>query len=87
MLFFPAGSPAAFVRLMTVNCEEYRKVLVGNSQKNKFSKLIEGLESNQGQRSLLPRTLGLCDPSSNPEAMALLTQPQRACEQAAERGT
>ena len=72
---------------MTVNCEEYRKALVGNTQKNKFSKLIEGLESNQGQRSLRPHTLGLCDPSSNPEAMALLTQPQRACKQAAERGT
>ena len=83
---FPAGSPAAYVRLMTVNCEEYRKALVGASQKNKFSKLIDGLESNQGQRTLLPKTLGLCDPSENPESMALLTQPQQACKQAAEKG-
>ena len=84
---FPSGSPAVFVRLMTVNCEEYRKALVGASQKNKFSKLIDGLVSNQGQRTLLPKTLGLCDPSENPESMALLTQPQQACKQAAERGT
>ena len=39
---FPAGSRAAYVRLMTVNCEEYRKALVGNTQKNKFSKLMGG---------------------------------------------
>ena len=84
---FPQGSHAAYVRLQTVDCEELRKALVGSSKKNKFSKLIDGLVQNQGRHNLVPKTLGLCDPSSNPESMALLTQPEKVCKEAAAMGT
>ena len=84
---FPEGSHAAYVRLQTVDCEELRKALVGSSKKNKFTKLIDGLVQNQGRHDLVPKTLGLCDPSSNPESMRLLTQPEKVRQQAFALGT
>ena len=48
---FPHGSHATYVRLKTVNCEELRKALVGSSQKNKFSNIIDGLVQNQGRQN------------------------------------
>ena len=70
-----------------MNPEEYRLAIKCDSQNKHFSQLMDGLGRNQAKRSLQPRQLGLCGPSSNPDAMALLTQPQQAAKEAAEMGT
>ena len=84
---FPEGSHAAYVRLKTVDCEDMRKTMVGSSKKDSFNKFMDGIVQNQGKYDLMPKTIGLCDPSKDKDAYRILTQAEKLRKQESAKGS